>query len=120
MKTIKIHRAFGLTCVLLITGCASHPGPIIDKRGVNMEAYAQDLAECTEYADDVSVAEGAVRGAAVGAVIGAAVGSISGNVDEGAGYGAASGGVRSGLRNKNTKENVVKRCLSGRGYRVLN
>lgn len=112
-----------LLCVavaLTVAGCASHPGPIIDKRGVDMSQYTRDLAECYEYANGVSVAEGTARGAAVGAAIGAAVGSISGNTGEGAGYGAASGGLRSGLRNKGTKEMVVKRCISGRGYRVLN
>ncbi len=120
MNATKSRRVIGLEVVLAAAGCASHPGPIIDKRGVNMETYAQDLAECTEYADSVNVVEGTARGAAVGAVIGAAVGSISGRADEGAGYGAASGGVRSGLQEQNTKENVIKRCISGRGYRVLN
>ncbi len=120
MNSITPKRLLYITVALALTGCASHPDPIIDKRGVNMATYTQDLSECREYANGVSVAEGTARGAAVGAVIGAAVGSISGNASEGAGYGAASGGVRSGLRNQDTKENVVKRCLSGRGYRILN
>ncbi|NNF15863.1 MAG: glycine zipper family protein [Gammaproteobacteria bacterium] len=106
--------------VFLIAGCASHPAPIIDKRGVNMETYQRDLAECQEYASQVGIASGAAKGAAVGAVVGAAAGAIGGNVDEGAGYGATAGAVRSGLKNQNTKESIAKRCLQGRGYKVLN
>ena len=38
----------------------------------------------------------------------------------GAGYGAIGGGTRSALYNQREKERVVKNCLRGRGYRVLN
>ncbi len=121
LMSVNCPRVFSsLAVVLALTACSSHPGPIIDKRGVDREQYGADLAECNEYAKEVSVAEGVARGAGVGAVVGAAVGSLSGRTSEGAGYGAASGGVRSGIRNKDTKERVVKRCLSGRGYKVLN
>lgn len=113
-------RFFAVLLMLSIVGCASHPAPIIDKRGVNMEDYQRDLAECQEYAADVSITKGAAKGAAVGAAVGAAAGAIRGNVDEGAGYGATAGAVRSGLENKNTKESIAKRCLQGRGYKVLN
>lgn len=105
---------------LLLTACASHPDPIIDTKGVDMAKYEKDLAECRQYAKDVSVAEGAARGAAVGAVVGAVAGAISGNADRGAGYGGISGATQSGLSNKREQEAVVKRCVAGRGYKVLN
>lgn len=120
MSINRMRVTLSLATVLVVAGCASHPGPIIDKHGVDREKYAADLEECSEYAKEVSVVEGTARGATLGAIVGAAVGSITGNASEGAGYGAASGGVRSGVRNKDTQERVVKRCMSGRGYKVLN
>ncbi len=104
----------------VLSACASHPDPIIDTKGVDMAKYEKDLAECREYAKNVSVGEGAAKGAAVGAVVGAVAGAISGNADRGAGYGGISGATQSGLGNKREQENVVKRCVAGRGYKVLN
>lgn len=103
-----------------LAACASHPDPIIDAKGVDMAKYEQDLAECKSYAENVSVAEGTARGAAVGAAVGAVVGAISGDAARGAGYGGVSGGTQSGLNNKREQERIVKRCISNRGYDVLN
>ena len=114
-----MRKELGLA-LILAAGCASHPDPIIDTKGVNLAQYEQDLAECREYAENISVTEGAAKGAAVGAVVGAAVGAISGDAGRGAGYGGISGGAQSGLSNKREQEAVVKRCIAGRGYRVLN
>lgn len=119
MKTDK-RQGLTLCAALVISACAAHPDPIIDEQGVNMAQYQRDLADCKHYADNISVTKGAAKGAAVGAVVGAAAGAIGGNAGQGAGYGGLSGGTRSGIQNKNTKEQVVKRCISGRGYRVLN
>ncbi len=118
--SIDLRIGLLLGSALIVGACAAHPDPIIDERGVNMAQYQRDLADCKHYADNISVGKGAAKGAAVGAVVGAAAGAISGNAGQGAGYGGLSGGTRSGLQNKNTKEQVVKRCVSGRGYRVLN
>ncbi len=109
-----------LTVAAIATGCASHPEPIVDLKGVSAAQYERDRAECAAYADQVEVESGVARGAAVGAVVGAAAGSISGEADRGAGYGAIYGGTRSGLDGAREKETVFKRCLRGRGYRVLN
>ncbi|MGB5246439.1 MAG: hypothetical protein WBN34_07810 [Woeseia sp.] len=104
----------------VFTGCASHPQPIVDMQGVDPVRFAQDRSECEAYAAQVKPAKGAARGAVAGAAVGAATGAISGNADSGAGYGGIYGASRSGLRGANEKERVFKRCLSGRGYRVLN
>ena len=106
--------------VVGLGACASHPDPIIDQKGVDMAKYEQDLAECKEYASGVKVAEGAAKGGAVGAVVGAAAGAIGGSAGRGAGYGGLAGATRSGLDNKREQEAVVKRCIAGRGYKVLN
>ncbi|MEM9207852.1 MAG: glycine zipper family protein [Pseudomonadota bacterium] len=101
-------------------GCASHPEPIVDLKGVSPAQYERDREECAAYAGQVEVKDGVARGAAVGAVVGAAAGAISGDADGGAGYGAIYGGTRSGLDGAREKQMVFKRCLRGRGYRVLN
>ena len=112
--------AAGLWCTVLVTGCASHPDPIIDMQGVDEAAMNIDWEECEAYSEQVIVAKGAARGAAGGAVAGAAAGAIGGNADAGAGYGAIWGATRSSIDGDREKNSVFKRCMRGRGYRVLN
>ncbi|MDH3620158.1 MAG: glycine zipper family protein [Gammaproteobacteria bacterium] len=112
-----------LTCLLLaitIAGCAAHPDPIVDTKGVDPEKLAQDWDECEAYTDEILMSRGIAKGSTVGAAVGAAAGAISGNVGEGAASGALYGGTRSGLDADREKQKVFKRCLRGRGYRVLN
>jgi hypothetical protein len=111
--------ALGLVAAC-ISACASQPNPIIDTKGVDMAAYRRDLAECTKYAEEINMAAGAAKGAAAGGAYGAAVGSINGRASEGAGTGAISGAAWSMLEGDREKQSVVKRCVAGRGYRVLN
>ena len=103
-----------------IGGCAAHPDPIVDMQGVNEEQLARDWAECEAYTEQIQIEKGAAKGAAGGAVVGAATGAISGDAADGAGYGAIFGATRSGLDADREKQMVFKRCLRGRGYRVLN
>ena len=112
--------AITTTCLIAIGACTAHPEPIIDERGVNMDIYAADLEECNSYAEPISVGEGAAKGAAGGAAVGAATGVIGGDIYSGVGYGTIYGATRYGNEADRDKRMVVKRCLSGRGYRVLN
>ena len=108
---------------MLIAGCAAQPDPIIDMKGVDLDQYQQDWDECESYTEEVVVAQGVAKGAGLGAAVGAAAGAIGGNssgVAEGAGIGALWGGTRSGLDADEMKQDVFKRCMRGRGYRVLN
>ncbi len=107
-------------CAILVAGCASHPYPIIDMQGVDENALEIDWSDCEGYSEEVIVARGAAKGAAGGAVAGAAAGAISGNADAGAGYGAVWGATRSTIEGDREKQMVFKRCMRGRGYRVLN
>lgn len=110
-----------LACAaILISGCAAHPDPIVDTKGVDMQKYAQDWDECEAYSEQVHVSEGVAKGAAGGAAVGAIDGAISGNTAEKAGRGALYGGAASGIQSEKTKQQVFKRCLRGRGYKVLN
>ena len=118
---------------VLLSGCISTQSdsiftlgsskPIVDTKGVNMAQYELDLQECSTFAEDIStgksIAKGAVTGGAVGAVIEAITDDERswGDTFE---VGAVSAGTQSGIRAVQKKEQVVRRCLRGRGYKVLN
>ncbi len=113
---------YSLLLVLILTGCASHK-IIIDKEGVDMSKYEQDLAACREYAEEVSAGEAVGKGAVGGAVIGGAVGAILGGrrgAETLAGVGIVTGAARGGAGAEQEKNQVVKNCLRGRSYKVLN
>ena len=107
----------------VFTGCAAHPDPIIDMKGVDQELFVQDWNECEAYTEEVHVSKGVAKGAGLGAAVGAVAGAIGGNskdVRRGAASGAVYGGTGSGLDADRDKQLVFKRCMSGRGYHVLN
>lgn len=109
--------------VLLVTGaCTTTSEIIIDEKGVDMAVYEENLAECSSYAEQVAVAEKGAKGAASGAVIGGAIGAADHHRDaaEGATIGAVTGGVKGLNEGERDKVRVVKNCLRGRGYRILN
>ena len=116
--------------VVIASGCANgyrgYGGPkeiIIDTKGVDLNAYYDDLGDCEQYARNVDVGaettEGAVAGAVLGGVLGAVLGN-SHNAQRSAGAGAVVGGVKGNQSARHEQERIVRRCLSGRGYRVLN
>ncbi len=115
--------------VVVLSGCSngySYGAPekvIIDTLGVDPYEYQVDLADCEEYAQQVNVseqtAERAVEGAVVGGVLGAVLGD-SGTAKRSAGAGAVLGGVKGNKQARYEQDRIVKRCLTGRGYSVLN
>ena len=115
------------TMALGAAACAQSYRPIVDMQGVDEARYEADLAECRNYAQQVSPAGDAVSGGLVGGLIGAAVGSAVGaavgNVASGAVVGGAAGGATGvaagGSRGYSRQKTVINNCLSGRGYRVL-
>ena len=117
-----IRALLACAAIAAIAGCAAHPDPIIDTKGVDPVRMAEDWEDCEGYTEQIVVAEGVGKGAAVGAAVGAAAGTVSRRRDtgEGAGLGAIYGGTRSGLDADRQKQQVFKNCMRGRGYRVLN
>lgn len=108
---------------LTLLACRATDGPIVDMQGVNQAQYDRDLAECQRYADQVKVGREVAGRAAGGAVVGAAVGAAVGNSDtvqRGAGAGAVVGAARGARDAERERERVLRNCLRGRGYRVLN
>ena len=117
-------KSLRLMTILLsaIAGCTTTSEIIIDQKGVDMSRYAENLSECEAYAEQVAVAEKAVKGAASGAAVGGVIGGIDDHRDtgEGAAIGAVTGAVKGLNEGERDKVRVVKNCLRGRGYRVLN
>jgi len=103
-----------------IASCAAHPDPIVDMKGVNPDLLAQDWDDCEAYTEQITVAQGVAKGAGAGAGVGAIGGAINGDVGRSAANGALIGATQSGLDADREKQKVFKRCLRGRGYRVLN
>lgn len=104
----------------LTAACTTTDEIIIDQKGVDMARYEQDLAECRAYSEQVKTGEKAAKGAASGAVVGGMIGAITGNAGEAAGVGAVTGGARGASQGTQQEVQVVKNCLRGRGYRILN
>ena len=96
---------------------------ITDTQGVDMQKYNQDLYQCRQYAAQVNVGGDALAGLIAGAIVGAAIGAAVGNNDtaeRGAGIGAVSGVTEGASGALSEQDVVIKKCLIGRGYKVLN
>ena len=122
-----------LLCLLLVSGCvATKSGsildmtasaPIIDTKGVNMAQYEVDLEECSSFSEDISTGKSIAKGTATGAAVGAIIEAITDDSKsrrDALEVGAVSGGTQSGIRAVREKEQIIRRCLRGRGYKVLN
>ncbi len=112
--------------VAVTVGCAgANVRPLVDMKGVNEATYESDLKDCQNYAQQQSgMASTAAKGAGAGAVVGGLLGLVTGGngsgIAQAAGAGAVIGGAGGAFSGNQAQEAVVKRCLSGRGYKVLN
>jgi outer membrane lipoprotein SlyB len=117
-----------LAVVVLLAACSSHFEPIIDPATSRGDNLPRDIADCRTIADQQNVAGEVGTHALIGAGVGAALGAIAGAFGGGAGTGAAigaaiggTGGAASGgLSSQAQRDEIVRNCLIGRGYRVLN
>jgi outer membrane lipoprotein SlyB len=106
-----------------LASCASTERVVVDTKNVDPAQYQQDLGECKQVAAQVSTGRDATEGAVGGAVIGGVLGAILGNSSTAgrmAGGGAVIGGASKAGSAQQEKEQVIKNCMRGRGYRVLN
>lgn len=121
-----------MVCVILfLSGCAaidqSNPASytyhrvVVDPAICQKCDYDNDIYQCNNLVrNNTNYTGNALGGAAVGAATGAIFGAILG-IDPGlmAGAGAAGGGI-GGLGNEAmTVQQMVVRCMQGRGYSVL-
>jgi len=115
-----------IVSAVLLTACAgAEVRPIVDMSGVNEARYEKDLAECQDYAKQATgmggtAAKGAGAGAVVGGLLGLVTGSNTTGIVQSAGAGAVIGGAGGAYKGNDSQEAVVKKCLVGRGYKVLN
>ena len=88
-----------------------------------MVQYELDLQECSAFSEDISTGKSIAKGAVTGGAVGAVIEAIT---DDERSWGdtfevsAVSGATQSGIRATRQKEQIVRRCLRGRGYKVLN
>ena len=123
-----MNKLFPLSVFVVIAalGCAgANVRPLVDMKGVNDAAYEKDLQECQAYAKEQSgMGETAAKGAGAGAIVGGLLGLVTGGnttgIVQAAGAGAVIGAAGGAFTGNQSQEAVVKRCLSGRGYKVLN
>ena len=113
-----------LLCAIVTSACTSSKTigqvkPIVDMKGVNQEDYKIDLSQCQAYADEVEVGKQIVVGAASGTIIGASARN-SEAAKRTAGVGAVVGTAKGTKHDIIQSNQVLERCLRGRGYRVLN
>ena len=114
-KTLAI-----VTFSIFIIGCAN-TRPIIDTKGIDMRDFEADLSECQQYAEQISTGKEAATDSGLGAAFGWAISKVAGGDGKrGASIGAVTGGAKGLGEAAREKEQVVKNCLIGRGYRVLN
>lgn len=114
--------------IAVLSGCATTGqgygaayNPIVDRPGPN---YSVDLSECQQLATRVlsagdSAVGGAVAGAIFGALLSAAVGGGSRYQNNYMAAGALSGAAKAAESAEGGQRGIITRCLSGRGYAVL-
>ncbi|MCZ4339077.1 glycine zipper family protein [Shewanella colwelliana] len=111
---------------------------IVDNKNVDAQQYHADMYECEQLTQQVehqssnSLGHDVLSSAAKGAAIGAAGGAISGGsgsngAKAGAGIGLIGGALKHGAEKRRAEQNfddqtqsVMRNCMVGRGYTVLN
>ncbi len=115
--------AMCVVLVSLLAGCASSKRVVVDPQGVDQAQYQRDLSECEQVAGQVSTGRDATEGAVGGALVGGILGAIFGNSSTAgrmAGGGAVVGAAGKAGDAEREKGQVIRNCMRGRGYRVLN
>ena len=116
--------AISVCLIVSLTACAgSSYRPLVDTVGQDMSRYESDLKACQEFSDQVAGAGNqAVVGAVIGALLSVGVAAIGGSgysKGRSAGAGALLGGATGAGSGETDQRDVIRRCMSGRGYRVL-
>ena len=128
MKNNKLFLSITvLTLASMVAGCAVPSGanyrPILDTQGVDFNRYELDLRDCQNYASQTaSAGQSAVAGALAGAVLGGVLAAAAGknySRTNSAKVGAVTGAVGAGAEGETNQRNIIRRCLAGRGYKVL-
>ena len=115
--------------LFFVVGCAQtdlsdrNDIAIIDTRGVDESVFKKDYSECSDFAKNIDLTERTLKQGAVAGATGAAVGAIIGGEEAAkkiGGSAAVLNAVEANLDGRNEKAKIIKNCLRGRGYKVLN
>ena len=115
--------------LFFVVGCAQtdlsdrNDIAIIDTRGVDESVFKKDYSECSDFAKDIDLTERTLKQGAVAGATGAAVGAIIGGEEAAkkiGGSAAVLNAVEANLDGRNEQAKIIKNCLRGRGYKVLN
>ena len=115
--------------LFFVVGCAQtdlsdrNDIAIIDTRGVDESVFKKDYSECSAFAKNIDLTERTLKQGAVAGATGAAVGAIIGGEEAAkkiGGSAAVLNAVEANLAGRNEQAKIIKNCLRGRGYKVLN
>ena len=124
MKKLFLYVTF-----CFVSGCAQtdlsdrNDIVIIDTRGVDESIFKKDYSECSDFAKNIDLTERTLKQGAVAGATGAAVGAIIGGEEAAkkiGGSAAVLNAVEANLDGRNEQAKIIKNCLRGRGYKVLN
>ena len=112
----------------LLSACVSGDGlpptrVITDLKGVDANQYQADLYQCRQYAAQIDVGGDALTGLVAGVLVGAALGSALGDKSDAkrtAKVGAVAGASEGAASALGEQDQIIRNCLVGRGYKVLN
>ncbi len=116
------------SALVLLSGCISGDGlpptrVITDLKGVESNQYQTDLYQCRQYAAQIDVGGDALTGLVAGVIVGAALGSALGDKNDAkrtAKVGAVAGATEGAAGALGEQDQIIRNCLVGRGYKVLN
>ena len=122
-------KLFLYVSLCFVIGCAQtdlsdrNDIAIIDTRGVDESVFKKDYSECSDFAKNIDLTERTLKQGAVAGATGAAVGAIIGGEEAAkkiGGSAAVLNAVEANLDGRNEQAKIIKNCLRGRGYKVLN
>lgn len=124
-----INRVFIVALCASLGACATTQtganwSPIIDSQGKSAQDQATDLSACQDFATrQAGAAQQAAAGAIAGALFGALLAAAAGggySRNQSAGIGAVSGLAAGAAQGETDQRSVIRKCMAGRGYNVLN
>ena len=126
---ISLNKIILFLSMCLLASCVSNDVSerngvaIIDTRGVDMDVYRNDLLDCSSFSKNIDVTERTIEEGALSGVTGAAVGAIIGGKEGAKKIGGSAGilgAVEGNIEARYEQSKIIKNCLRGRGYKVLN
>ena len=129
MEDTRVKKLFLYANLCFVIGCAQtdlsdrNDIAIIDTRGVDESVFKKDYSECSNFAKNIDLTERTLKQGAVAGATGAAVGAIIGGEEAAkkiGGSAAVLNAVEGNLDGRNEQAKIIKNCLRGRGYKVLN